>query len=263
MANYFLMNGKDGKGNALNLVDNGKLKRAFVDLSEIDCQTLEIPYQKAKEIISEYNPGTDLNGDFYDVQYPFKKTLVKSFASMFSYNDANAKVIEDTFHSFAEERLYNKLHGKKLKLRESQALEDYYRSILDYILSQNQGKILTYDSLISAALKELLKKRYTEYGNKSTWQFLNAKSYVLKSFLSNYTELRNLTIEYLAMREKDIKNLRKLVKEKERFQNNGMSAIKETPWKPKDSDNNTEYEQLSFFDDYNLVNKGYQRIRKK
>ena len=51
--NYYLLNGKNGKGNTLNLLVNGKLKRNFIDISTLDLQTMDIPTTNAKEILQE------------------------------------------------------------------------------------------------------------------------------------------------------------------------------------------------------------------
>ena len=68
------------------------------------------------------------------------------------------------------------------------------------------------------------------------------------------------------MREKQNQNLRRSIKQKERFQNTGMIDMPATPWHKQKKESTTEYEQLSFIDNQgNMLNpyKGYQRIRKK
>ena len=50
---------------------------------------------------------------------------------------------------------------------------------------------------MSVKLKEVIKERYRNYYNTGTNNYINSKIYLLRNLLSNYTELRNLTLEYV------------------------------------------------------------------
>ena len=227
--NYYLLNGKNGEGNALNLLVDGKLQRNFIDISSLDIQTLNLPQTKAKEILQEYNPKLDLTGMFYNASYPHLKTKTKTYATIFYDENKNAKYYIDQLKYFAEQRNYKKEHHEKIKLDENRVLDEYIRKILCNILNTSQNNLTNYESLMSAKLKEVLKERYTTYYNKETNNYINSKIYILRSLLSNYTELRNLTIEYLLYIEGQNTNIRTKIKSKEKW--NNINLIPKEPIK--------------------------------
>ena len=239
---YYLMNGKNGIGNAIDLVVDGKRKRQFNDIAELDFRTLDIKNDLAKEYLSEFNPKENLNGMFYDVQYPFKKTEVKSFGTMFKYDNDKTKSIEDKFKYFAEERMYYVMGGEKVKLYEGEKLDEYIKTILYDILSNEKSSILDFDSIMSASLKTLLFRRYNEYYNKGTMEFMKANIYRLRNQLSNYSELRNLTMEYLLWKQGLNTNLRNKIKSKENYDNYGMTDVNSEIIMPK------TYKQMEIYD---------------
>lgn len=113
--NYYLLNGKNGKGNSLNILVDGYLKKDFIDISTLDLQTMNIPNKNAKEILQEYNLNIDLTGIFYNASYPHSKTNTKTYATIFDYEDEKTKYYLDKLRYFAEQRKYKKEHGDKIR----------------------------------------------------------------------------------------------------------------------------------------------------
>ena len=223
--NYYLLNGKNGRGQALNLLINGELKRDFIDISTLDLQTMEIKEKNAKDILQEYNPQIDLTGMFYNASYPHAKTKTKSYATIFDVEETNLKPYINKLRYFADERNYKKEHNQKIKLDESKELEEYIRTILYNILNSPQNNLTNYESLMSAKLKEIIKDRYKYYYNVGTNNYINSKIYLLRNLLSNYTELRNLTLEYILYLQKLNTNIRTRIKKTELWNNEGMHQI--------------------------------------
>ena len=220
--NYYLLNGKKGKGNALNILVNGKLKRDFIDISTLDLSTLDIQKNNAAEILKEYNPNTDLTGFFYNSSYPHSKTKTKSYATIFNQETPETKYYFDSLRYFAEQRNYKKEHKEKIKLDENKVLEEYIRKIIYTILYNNNTTLTEYESLMSAKLKSILRDKIYIYPDIGINNYINAKIYILKSILSNYTELRNLTIEYILLLQNENTNIRSKIKKTELWDNQGM-----------------------------------------
>ena len=251
--NYYLLNGQNGKGNTLNILVDGELKRDFNDISTLDLITMNIPNKNAKEVLKEVNPNIDLDGFFYNCSYPHAKTKTKSYATIFDYETGNSRLYLDKLKYFAEQRNYKKEHGQKIKLDETQELEEYIRTILYNILNNQQNKLTDYESLMSAKLKEIIKDRYTYYFTVGTNNYINSKIYLLRSLLSNYTELRNLTLEYILYIQGLNTNIRTKIKRTEEWDNEGMHKINPTKYQQnKEIPKEEPYEQLELADFINV-----------
>lgn len=223
--NYYLLNGKNGKGNTLNILVDGKLHKNFIDISTLDLATLDIKEEDAAKVLKEYNPKLDLSGIFYNASYPHSKTKTKSYATIFNQDKENTKYYLESLKYFAEQRNYKKEHKQKIKLDENRVLEDYIRKIIYNILYNNNTKLTEYESLMSAKLKEILREKFYIYPDMGINNYINAKIYILKSILSNYTELRNLTIEYVLLLQEKNTSIRTNIKRTENWENIGMEAI--------------------------------------
>lgn len=220
--NYYLLNGKNGTGNSLYLLKNGKLLKNFVDISTLDILTLDISREKANDILKEYNPNTDLSGVFYNASFPHSKTKIKTYATIFGDDNDKSKYFFDKLKYFAEQRNFKKEHKEKLKLDENRVFDDYIRKILFNILSKQNSILVNYESLMSAKIKEMIRERYLTGHNMSTDNYINSKIYLFRNILSNYTELRNITLEYILYIEGLNTNIRSKVKNKALWDNLGM-----------------------------------------
>ena len=248
-ANYYLMNGQKGEGNALNLLVDGNLQKSFIDISTLDLQTMNISSTKVAEILQEYNPRIDLQGIFYNASYPHTKTNTKTYAPIFNFESEIVKYYMTQLKYFAEQRNYKKTHGLNIKLDEDTKLEDYIRGILYNILNKQESKLTNYESLMSAKLKEIIKNRYKEYFYMGTNNYINSRIYLLRNLLSSYTELRNLTLEYMLYIQGLNTNLRTTIKNTEHWNNKGME--KTLPIKYTKENNITEeatYYQMQLSD---------------
>ena len=220
--NYYLLNGNKGKGNSLNLLVDGKLRKNFIDISTLDLETVKIPKKNAKEILQEYNPNINLSGMFYNASYPHSKTKTKSYATIFNYEDEKTKYYYDKLRYFAEQRNYKKQHKQRIKLDETKELEEYIRKIIYNIIYSNNYRLTDYESLISAKLKSIIRDKYYNYSNTGINNYINSKIYILKSILSNYTELRNITLEYILYLQGLNTNIRTNIKRTELWDNQGL-----------------------------------------
>ncbi|MEE3343110.1 MAG: hypothetical protein VZS44_03370 [Bacilli bacterium] len=223
--NYYLLNGKDGKGKALNVLVDGKLHRNFIDISTLDLATLDIKEEDAVKVLKEYNPKLDLTGMFYNASYPHSKTKTKSYATIFNQENDKTKDYLDSLRYFAEQRNYKKEHKQVLRLDMDRKLEDYIRKIIYNIIKNNAFKLTEYESLMSSKLKEIITDKFYIYYDKDINKYINSRIYTLRSILNSYTELRNITLEYILYLQNENTNLRTAIKNTENWDNMGMEVI--------------------------------------
>ena len=225
--NFYLLNGKRGKGTALNVLSGDVIRRDFPDISTLDLVTMEIKEKDAKDYFEDLNKGVDLTGMFYDASYPHKENETKTYPTIFNFDSDKSKYYMDKLRYFAEQRNYKKENGLNLKLDENRTFEDYIRTILYNILSNYDSKIVDYESLLAAALKEMIKERFNDYKYKGTNNYINSRIYKLRSILSGYTQLRNLTLQYLLSINGQNTKLRSDINRVSIWDNTGME--KKTP----------------------------------
>jgi hypothetical protein len=128
---YYSMNGKNGKGKALNILVDGKIHRDFKDISTLDLQTMEIRKENASSILSEYNPKGSIDGLFYDASFPHKKTETKTYAPIFDITSDKTKKYLDSLKYFAEQRDYKIKNGLKLKLDENDEFDKFIKAEIE------------------------------------------------------------------------------------------------------------------------------------
>lgn len=238
---YYLMNGVNGIGDTVNLCVDGKIQKEFDDISMIDLQTMDIIKKDAKNILREYNHVNNLPGMFYIIGYPFN-AKPRSFAPIFNYNKTILNKYYDALRKFAIERANNIKNGNNLKLEMNSYLENYIYEILYSILNNHIKSMSYYESIISLKLKEIIKAKFNDcnYG-KSVGSYLDENSIVIENILSNYTEVRNLTIEYILYLAGYNANVRNMIKKTEKWNNFGIT-------KEAYQSDIKEYEQLELSD---------------
>lgn len=250
---YYLLNGKNGEGNALDLVVDGKLKRDFDDIASLDLRTIDIPIKEASEILKEPNPDIDLTGSFYDAQYPYKQVETKTFAPVFKVDTVNSKYFLDHLKYFAEQRDWKVQKGEKVALEKNTILDEYINALVYNILRYDNRHIIRPDSIVGKDIKDELEKGFT-YNSPDS--FINSRrSTRLRMLLDHYTQIRNLTIEYLASKS-DIKSpSRRDINSFARYENYGMEP-RESAILPKEkkSDKQIKYYQMTL-SDFNLNNQ--------
>ena len=253
-SNYYLLNGKLGEGNALDLKSDGKLKRNFSDISTLDLLTMDIPISSARDVLKEYNPDTNLDGIFYDAQYPIKKVETKTFAPVFGFENEKCKYYMDHLRYFAEQRDRKVQKGEKVALDNNTILKDYLETLLYNIIRYNNRKIIRQDSIVAKNVKDEIEDCFKLTGQKSVENILKSR-YKLKMLLDHYTQIRNLTLEYLAsITEERIPNRRE-INSFSRYENYGMEP-RESAIIPKEkkSDKQVKYYQMTL-NDFNHLKK--------
>ncbi len=249
---YYLLNGKNNEGNTLDLLDNGVLKRDFKDISSLDLKTMDIPYNKAEEILSEYNQNIDLSGTFYDAQYPYKKIETKVFAPLFRIEDEKCKYYLDHLKYFAEQRDRKVEKGESVKLDNNTILRNYLNTLLYNILRYREKKVIRQDSIVGKNIKDEIENGFSQMSYKSAENYINS-CYKLKNLLDHYTQIRNLTLEYMASITDVRIPTRREINMFSRYENYGMEE-RETAiiQEEKKSDKQVKYYQMTLFDYNNL-----------
>ena len=209
MADFYLFNGKNGKGQAIDLLVNGKLQRKFFDIAELDFHTMDIPRDEAKDVLSDLNPYTDFDGMYYDI--PFRQTAnrITVYTPIFNCNSVKGQEYLDELKYFAELRMFNiKEHGKvgEFNYEANRDLNDLIRSVLYNIcqLSKTKFDIITdKNSFISSNIKDALKARNNEYAYYDDIRYISRilKNRGIGKTLNGYTALRNLVIAYILLTE--------------------------------------------------------------
>ena len=251
---YYLLNGKNGVGNTLDLLDDGKLKRDFKDIATLDLKTMEIPYSSASEVLQEYNKNIDLSGTFYDIQYPYKKVESKAFSPLFKMESEKCKYYMDHLKYFAEQRDRKIQKGDSVKLDNNTILESYINTLLYNILKNNNRRVIRSDSIVGVSIKEEIEKGLNQMRYKSADEYLRS-CYKLKHLLDHYTQVRNLTLEYMSSIGDQKISTRREISRFSYFENYGMEE-RETAiiQENKKSDKEVKYYQMTLKDFSDLMN---------
>lgn len=249
MANFYLMNGSNRAGNALYVVKDKMLYKDFDDIASIDLATMDISSDSAKAVLSKCNDPLNLNGKFYVASYPHtrtftekqvnpetgmyedvsvKKVVSKTYIPLFDYDEKFANYYIDKLRSYAEKRIYNKRNKKNLALDYDADFVDYYTSIIYDIFACGCYELFRDESIMSPKLKQVLNDY--RYSSGSLESYLHYHFDTLKSLLTGYIELRNLTQEYVNYKLGLNTNLR-YIKSYAYWNNNGMEPMKPVKYK--------------------------------
>ena len=186
-----------------------------------------ISRNNARDILNEYNPKIDLSGMFYDASYPHNKVNTKTYAAIFDFENKDVEYYFNQLRHFAEQRNYKKEHRNKLKLEQDRIFEDYMRRLLYNVMKLKSDKLISYDSLISFKMKELIKNKKYNHADMGINNYINSKIYLFRDILSNYTELRNMSLEYMLYLQGMNTNIRSDINRYKYWDNLGM--IEEEP----------------------------------
>ena len=222
---YYLVNGTKGKGNALNIPVDNLIYRNFKDISSIDLQTMNIKKKDAANYFKEYNKDININGMFYIASYPHKKKDTKTYAPIFDIASDNTREYFDLLREYAEKRDYQSKNNMNLKLELDKKLNDLIKDISYDILQENNSRLLSYESLIASDVKDIYKQKFTDYPNKGTNQYIDSRIYLLRNYLTNYTQLRNIILEYISYKEYGHIVRRTVINEPKGWDNEGFEKI--------------------------------------
>ena len=206
---YYIIDGDAIKGNALNVPYNGLYSRDFKDISMLDEATINLG-KNIDEELKDCNPKIELTNNYFNVQYPFKKVEYKPFTTITNKND-NTSSLLDNLLMFSEERKYKVMNGESVKLDNNRDLDKFARYLLHSIFSldrEDRKVFLSYESIVSKRLKEVVNSKFNEYYSKSFEEFYNINRGVIISLFSSYTELRNIVIMLQLIKENRFDNNR-------------------------------------------------------
>lgn len=249
MAKYYLINGETGKGEALDILVGDQLTRSFSDIAALDWETLKIKRQDAKNILGEYNKDASLSGRFFDASYPHAKTIIdksgrkdkitqtRTYSTMFDIDDPKVKELLDKFRYFTEQRMYNKEHKNNLELDRNAKLYEFIDKYVYDILDKDARWITKDGSQIARDLKDIINSR--RFYTKGTGEFVRSNRYNLLKYLTNYTQLRYLTLEYMMHLLGENCDSRQTLSSLSTYRNKGMEDIE-----PRYYDG-VEYKQLT------------------
>ncbi|MCR4581204.1 MAG: hypothetical protein K5666_01680 [Bacilli bacterium] len=195
---YYLANGESGEATGLKLLVDGTLKRDFDDISDLDIQTMELPFDKAKDILQEYNEKVKFGQHFFDVEYPFRDFDVKTSPTIFDYQGTDLTKLYNSLRHFAELRSRQKKTGQSVALEHTNELNDYYRSLLYKIIQTNDKHFYDRDRLYSSDLREAICDKMLNKQHIKIEDYISSILYSsrINGTLHNYTQLRLLFIEY-------------------------------------------------------------------
>ena len=276
MSNFYLFNGKDGKGQSLNILANGKLQREFYDIAELDFHTMSIPRDEANEKLSEYNPFASIDGFYYELPDHQSSKKITVYHPIFDCKSEKGKKYLDKLKYFAEMRMYNiKETGKKGKFsfQDDKYLNDLIRSLLYNICLLDKGdynQLLDERSIIAKKIKECLADRYNKYSMSSTNKYINYELYGngLGNVLGGYPALRNLVLAYILLTEKEDIKLNPRLHNATKYDNNfdiGFDPME--VFEPKEEIKEEVYEQMQLsefmcFPQLRPVEKSKRRVKK-
>ena len=193
---YYLVNGENKEAIGLKLLVNGNIKRDFNDISDLDLQTMKIPYEKAKDILLEYNDKIELKNEFFDVEYPYKDDETKASHVIFQHQNTILKPQFETLQHIAEERSYQKRTNQSVKVVDSKEVQDYIIFLLSKIIETNDPRFTQGSSLLYKDIKDIIYTKMS-YRASAPYEIQQMLKYdKTNEMLHNYTQLRLLFIEY-------------------------------------------------------------------
>ena len=78
---------------------------------------------------------------------------------------------------------------------------------------------------MSSKLKEIITDKFYIYYDIDINKYINSRIYTLKSILSSYTELRNITLEYILYLQGLNTEIRSQINNYKFWENNGMEVL--------------------------------------
>ena len=178
--NYYLLTGNDIESKTIYIPYKDSYYKNVKDISDMDIATINLG-TKFREILAETNPNTELARKFYIAKFPYAQG-VKIFkpVEVTSDNFKTQNIIDD-FRDIAEERNYNYHNDLKLDNVNGTRLINFAYDLLNDLNYSQKREIMGRSSIMGKKIKE-------NYGNNQ---------YLFEEQIANYTQLRNLLINYL------------------------------------------------------------------
>jgi hypothetical protein len=193
--NYYLLNGDEVESTAIYLPYKGKYIKNSKDISDIDLASIELG-TSFRESLQEANPKLKLGNQYYLGKYPYSKGI-KIFkpVEVFEESDKTQRLV-DSFREISEERNYNYYKGNSLESGNKDKILRLVYSILENLSNLQKMKMFNSSSILGKDTKS------NYYNNK----------HLFEEQISNYTQLRNMLINYLYIKaNKSLPYTKKLV----------------------------------------------------
>lgn len=178
--NYYLINGTLSNMKALVYPYHKLYYKNVRDISDIDIATIDLGTE-LPDVLADLNPNIQLTSKNYIVKFPYAKGIkVFKPIEQFVLTSKSIKLV-DSFRDIAEERNYKYYHDKPLSDENNAKILNLVEDILNELTIRQKREVFSEKSSLGKKVKE----HY--YGNK----------YKFEQQISNYTQLRQLLIDYL------------------------------------------------------------------
>ena len=186
--NYYFIHGNEVGSQAIYVPYKASYVKNVRDISDFDIATIEMGEQ-LHERLQEANPGVVLTHTNYIGKFPYAKGI-KIFKPIELLRVPKKAIkIVNGFRDFSEERNAYYYAGKKLDLQDTAAIARLVDEILSDLSIDDKRSIFGSKSFLGKDIKDF----YYENG------------YNFHRTISNYTQLRNLLIAYLNIKQgKDV-----------------------------------------------------------
>ena len=178
--NYYFINGNNIESHCIYVPYKGSYIKNSKDISDFDMATIELGTD-LKDALADCNPLLKLNTYNYIGKYPYSKGI-KIFKPIEMFKeDKDIKHAVDCFTQFVEERQFLYYHEKPLDLTDQDLIEQFIDLILSSLTPREKEIVFSKKSIINKNIKV--------YRTENAHRFIEQ--------LSNYTQLRNLLINYI------------------------------------------------------------------
>ena len=178
--NYYLINGTLSNMKAIVYPYRKLYYKNVRDISDIDIATIDLGTE-LPDVLADLNPNIQLTNKNYIVKFPYAKGIkVFKPIEQFVLTSKSIKLV-DSFRDIAEERNYKYYHDKPLSDENNAKVINLVEDILNELTIRQKREVFSERSSLGKKAKE----HY--YGNK----------YKFEQQISNYTQLRQLLIDYL------------------------------------------------------------------
>ena len=181
--NYYFINGNNIESSAIYVPYNGTYVKNVRDISDFDEATIELG-TNLRDALEDCNPLTKFNVHNYIGKYPYAKGI-KIFKPIEIYKETpDINEVVDLFRELVDERQFNYYHDKSLDDNDKQRIERFINLVLKKLNTNQRNIVFSKDSIIGKNIKS----------NRSD------NLHIFMEQLSNYTQLRNLLINYISIK---------------------------------------------------------------
>ena len=178
--NYYFINGNNVESHCIYVPYKKSYVKNVRDISDYDMATVELGTD-LRDALVDCNPLLNLNTYNYIGKYPYSRGI-KIFKPIEIYKqDPYVKHAVDIFSQLIEERQFLYYNGKPLDLTNQYMVEQFINYVLSHLTPKEKETVFSKQSIIGKNIK--------------TYRIENA--YRFMEQISNYTQLRNLLINFI------------------------------------------------------------------